>query len=79
MDKSDAPKDNVEFDLPQFNPIEEAVEPVHTGKDCIVQMIALKIAKISPALWVQRKLKPMKPEVITEAEEHTENPGFSSR
>ena len=59
LDKSDAPKDNVEFDLPQFNPIEDVAEPVHTGKGgLLVQMIVLKIAKISPALWVQQKLKP---------------------
>ena len=32
LDKSDAPKDNVEFDLPQFNPLEEVAEPVHTGQ-----------------------------------------------
>ena len=82
LDKSDAPKDNVEFDLPQFNPLEEVAEPVHTGKGgFIVLMRVLKIAKISPELWVQRKLKAnMKPEIITEAEEHTETSlGFSSR
>ena len=48
LDKSDAPKDNVEFDLPQFNPLEEVAEPVHTGQGGLYSADEnLKIAKIS--------------------------------
>ena len=74
LDKSDAPKDNVEFDLPQFNPIEEVAEPVHTGKGGLYSAddSSENSEDFSGTVGPAEIKSNMKPEIITEAEEHTE-------
>ena len=74
LDKSDAPKDNVEFDLPQFNPIEEVAEPVHTGKGGLYSAddSSENSEDFSGTVGPAEIKVNMKPEIITEAEEHTE-------
>lgn len=74
LDKSDAPKDNVEFDLPQFNPIEEVAEPVHTGKGGLYSAddSSENSEDFSGTVGPAEIKSNMKPEIITEAEEYTE-------
>ena len=74
LDKSDAPKDNVEFDLPQFNPIEEVAEPVHTGKGGLYSAddSSENSEDFSGTVGPAEIKSNMKPEIITEAEQHTE-------
>ena len=74
LDKSDAPKGNVEFDLPQFNPIEEVGEPVHTGKGGLYSAdhSSENNEDFSGTVGPAEIKTNMKPEIITEAEEHTE-------
>ena len=74
LDKSDAPKDNVEFDLPQFNPIEEVAEPVHTGKGGLYSAddSTENSEDFSGTVGPAEIKANMKPEIITEEEEHPE-------
>ena len=74
LDKSDAPKDNVEFDLPQFNPLEEVAEPVHTGQGGLYSADenSENSEDFSGTVGPVEVKANMKPEIITEAEEHTE-------
>ena len=71
LDKSDAPKDNVEFDLPQFNPIEEVAEPVHTGKGGLYSAddSTENSEDFSGTVGPAEIKANMKPEIITEEEE----------